>query len=320
MAAKAALGLARPTRRENRIPATLMRPFVVVVTDELRNGVPKVPVSQRDQPVEALFLDGADEAFGMGIRVRSAVRRLNYAHTRRCELVPDRVSPLGVAVADQDPASRQGAVVCSDHGSRSLMHEQRVRMAGRAENLHPSGRQVDDEEGVVRDQAAQGPDLRGEEVSTRDGAPVSAQERLPGGRAPWHGWQSVGLEDACNRRTSDAVPDVCQRALDPGVAPRRILSRHPHDKRLDLAQHACPPRRAPRIRPLSSDQLATPAEERVRRDQGCDRSQARASQSVRRHRETVARSRRGGAFAAPGEREVSGSRRSGTASVSRCCT
>ena len=76
---------ARPTWRENRVPAPLMRPFVVVVTDELRNGLPKVPVSQRDQPVESLFLDGADEPFGMGIRVRSAVRRLDDAHARRCE-------------------------------------------------------------------------------------------------------------------------------------------------------------------------------------------------------------------------------------------
>ena len=68
-----------------------MRPFMVVVTDELRNGLPKVPVSQWDQPVEAFFLDGADEALGMGIRVRSAVRRLDDAHATRRELVPDRV-------------------------------------------------------------------------------------------------------------------------------------------------------------------------------------------------------------------------------------
>jgi hypothetical protein len=52
--------------------------------------------------------------------------RVADAHARRCELVPDCVSPRRVAVADQGKVFRQGAVARSDYGSRGLMHDDRI--------------------------------------------------------------------------------------------------------------------------------------------------------------------------------------------------
>src|SRR5215207_1146910 len=41
-----------------------------------------------------------------------------------------------------------------------------------------------------------------------------------------------------NRGSGDAMPEVIQGTLNPAVAPRRILTRHPNDQLPDLAEHA----------------------------------------------------------------------------------
>ena len=74
--------------------------------------------------------------------------------------------------------------------------------------------------------------------------------------------------------------DVLQRALDPRVAPRRILCSHPHDQRPDLEEHASPTA-CSNVRPRPGNQLAMPPQQRVgRRDRG-DVPQGRTADSVR---------------------------------------
>ena len=48
-----------------------------------------------------------------------------------------------------------------------------------AEDLHAAGREIDDEDGVVRDETLPGPDFGREEIGPSDAAPVRVQERLP---------------------------------------------------------------------------------------------------------------------------------------------
>ena len=50
-----------------------------------------------------------------------------------------------------------------------------------------------------------------------------------------------GVQDARDRRTTDAVAHVLQRALNPRVAPRRILGRHPNHQRSKMCLQASAP-------------------------------------------------------------------------------
>src|SRR5262245_11096276 len=59
------------------------------------------------------------------------------------------------------------------------------------------------------------------------------------------------------------MPEVLQRALDPPVAPRRILSRHPHCQLADLGEDAGPSDAASGRRPFPRDELAVPSQNRL---------------------------------------------------------
>jgi hypothetical protein len=64
------------------------------------------------------------------------------------------------------------------------------------------------------------------------------------------------------------MTDVLERAMDPWVAPRRVVRRHPHDQLTDLEQDTTPAG-SPGIRPLAGNQLAMPPQQGVwRRDRG----------------------------------------------------
>ena len=64
----------------------------------------------------------------------------------------------------------------------------------------------------------------------------------------------------------DPMVEILERALDPCVAPTRIVSRHADHEATDFHMHAGSPRPRRRIRPLARDQFAVPPENRVRRD------------------------------------------------------
>src|SRR5262245_52273096 len=76
------------------------------------------------------------------------------------------------------------------------------------------------------------------------------------------------------------MANVAQRALDPRIAPRRIVSRHPHDELTNLEQDTAPSR-SPAVRPLPRDQLTVPPKQSVRRRNRGDLPQDRTADSVR---------------------------------------
>ena len=84
-----------------------------------------------------------------------------------------------------DPDRKSRPAVAHDtrlrHRQRpdDLLHEQRLRMRRGSENLYAAGREIDDEDGVVRDETLPGPDFCREEIGPSDAAPVRLQERLP---------------------------------------------------------------------------------------------------------------------------------------------
>ena len=69
----------RPLGIEDLIPATLMRPFVVVVRDEVRYGLSKVALSERNDPIQTLLFDRTHEPLGVRVRIRRTIQRLDDA-------------------------------------------------------------------------------------------------------------------------------------------------------------------------------------------------------------------------------------------------
>src|ERR1700676_3214500 len=61
------------------------------------------------------------------------------------------------------------------------------------------------------------------------------------------------------------MSDVLQSAVDPGVAVRRVLFRHPHHEPPNFHDHARTTRPARCIRPFPGDRLAMPPQNRVGR-------------------------------------------------------
>jgi hypothetical protein len=99
---------------------------------------------------------------------------------------------------------------------------------------------------------------------------VCAQERAPSRRslAPW--WEAFGFEDARDRGTCDAMPDVLQRSLNSRVPPPRIIGRHPHHEAPNLLSHARSPLAAARVRPFPGHQLPMAAKNGVGCDKRCE--------------------------------------------------
>jgi hypothetical protein len=96
--------------------------------------------------------------------------------------------------------------------------------------------------------------------------PMSAQERAPRHRPLTARRNTLFPQDLGDCRSGHPMAEVLERALDPRVAPARIVGRHPDRETAYLHLHAGSPRPRRRARPLSRDQRTVPPENRVRRD------------------------------------------------------
>jgi hypothetical protein len=84
-----------------------MWPFAVIVGDEVGHGLSEVALPERHDPIETLFLDRAHEPFGVRIRIRCAIRRVDDVHPRVGEEFPYGTTPRRIPVADEDAVSQK---------------------------------------------------------------------------------------------------------------------------------------------------------------------------------------------------------------------
>jgi hypothetical protein len=197
----------------------------------------------------------------------------------------ERRAPFGISIADQDPVAPEDTVIRAGQHTSDLEHEGVIRMRRRSHQMHASRLQLDDKERVVRDQTADGPQLGGKEIRRGDRAPVGGQKRAPGHRPLRNGANPVGLQDRGDRGSGDAMPEVRQGTLDPAVAPRRILTRHPDGQLADLAKHARSSDASSLSGPFTGDELPMPSQDGVRRDQRRHLTQDVSSEAVPVHGE-----------------------------------
>src|SRR6478672_7334897 len=116
---------------------------------------------------------------------------------------------------------------------------------------------------------------------------MRAKKCLPRRRPLWHGRQTVSLQDSCDRRATDTMSDVLQRALAARVAPGGILLRYPNDEPLDFRQDAATSQSCG-VRPFPRDQLPVPSENRVGRDDRRDLTEPAAAHPVSVHGQPTA--------------------------------
>jgi hypothetical protein len=77
----------------------------VVVPEISRQDCGQVSVAEDEDPVGAFAADGADPAFGDGVRARRAYRCTDDLHLFRGEHGIEAGDELGVAIPDQEPQS-----------------------------------------------------------------------------------------------------------------------------------------------------------------------------------------------------------------------
>ena len=149
------------------------------------------------EAVEEFAADGADEAFGDRVRLRCPHRRRDDSDVDGGEDGVEGGGELGVAVADEEPEASVGVVEVHQQVAGLLGEPGAGGVGGDAQDVHPPGGVLDDEEDV---EAAQGDGVEVEQVAGEDGvglrsrncAQVGPARRGAGSiPAPWRIVQTV---------------------------------------------------------------------------------------------------------------------------------
>ena len=119
--------------------------------------------------------------------------------------------------ADSAAVSVEHALVRSGELAHDLAYEGLVWMRRGADDRDASRVQLDHKQRVVRDQAADGPDLRGEEVRGQHCVPMRPQEGLPRGGSLAARRDPLRLEDRGDGGPCHVMIQILQRALDARV-------------------------------------------------------------------------------------------------------
>jgi len=145
-------------------------------------------------------------------------------------------TPLRIAIADQDVTVAYDTRAVTRHLPQRLHDEALVRIRRAAEHMDTARVQLNDEGGVVGHQPTRRPHLGREEVGGDQRWPVRLQECTPCHRTlPTRG-DAVCVENARDRRPSNAMAEILQGSLDSRVAPRGILRRHAHHQCTEMSR------------------------------------------------------------------------------------
>nr|WP_275942121.1 hypothetical protein [Haliangium ochraceum] len=226
-------------------------------------------LAEQDELVEALALDGANEALGVGVEVGAAWRQADRLDPAGREELAEGSGVERVAVHDEVPLAEEKAVVGVEEVPGDLQHRGTVRLAHDAGDLDAARVEFDDEEDVEADEADGRKRLDRREVAGGHGLPVGAQEGLPRGALGTYrrGVETMGFEKRGDGRAADVMAEVAERVADACVAPAGVFSCHAHEKRLNLAGGLRASERAfGAAVVLLGDEVAISAQDRVGRD------------------------------------------------------
>ncbi len=277
-------------RSDELVPYPLMATLRIVMSAVIREGAVKRSGAEKYHAPEALILHRLHEPLRDGVTIRSLGWAAHDFDTGVLQDLSEPICEVGVTVQDEKPSVPKEATFGVGEDVRDVGHEHPVRVHGGGDDLDGPGRMVDHEEGMMRHQPAERPDLGREEVRGEDGRRMRLQEGPPRGSlaAVWGGIDPVPTEDVAHGVRRHGVTEVGKRALDPVVAPCRVFLGHPDDvagDRLHLLRIAVA---AGRERPFLRDEISMPSKDGVGTDQGGDAGEERASQGMTTHGEAAA--------------------------------
>jgi hypothetical protein len=116
--ANRSLATGLPKRLNQRVTNALVVSLSMVVGHELGHRPAKMPFPQRDDAIEALFLDRPNEPLCVGVAVGCSEWRANDPDSFLFEEFQHGTTPLPVAVTDQDGTADQYTV----NGIRQVTH------------------------------------------------------------------------------------------------------------------------------------------------------------------------------------------------------
>ena len=197
----------------------------VVVLDVLPKHCREVARSTDQEVVEAFAAQGADEAFGDGVRPRCSDRGAEDADVGAGEHGVEGGGELAVPVADQE-LELLGAVAEIQQEVAGLLSDPGAGgVGGDSGEVHAAAAVLDHDEDVV---AAEEDVVDVREVHGEDRSGLRGQELSPGRPGPVRrGVDPGGLQDRPHGGGGDRVAEPDQLALDASIAPPRVLPGQP---------------------------------------------------------------------------------------------
>jgi hypothetical protein len=184
-----------------------------------------VSLAEDQHPVGDFGAHRQDDAFGEAVRPRAAWRDLDHLDARIRQHRIERGRELTGPIADEELGNTLAEV--HDEVAGLLGGPGSVGIAGHAQHVQVAVVDLEGEQDVEPLQCHRAVDV--EEVHGQHRRGLGAQELAPAGvgvsrrrrRGP------VAAQDPTDRRGADGVAEFEQFALDPAVAPARVLPRHP---------------------------------------------------------------------------------------------
>src|SRR6266511_5090861 len=242
-----------------------VRAMLVEMPDVSDEHVVEVAAADNQQSIEALATDAADPALGVCSRLGRPYRRLNHTDALGAEDLVEITSELAVAVADEKPRPDAFVAKLHEQVARLLGHPAAVRVGRDPGEVDAPGRKLYEEQHV---EALQEERVDGKEVALQDARRLSPQELAPVLLEPLRSrLDSCLLQNRPDGACGQVDPETDQLALDPPVAPARVLPRQAHHELTHLNASRWASGMPMRIRPAARNQLAMPTQDRRRRDE-----------------------------------------------------
>ena len=162
----------------NTRPQRHMRARGVVMSDPRFESAPQLGFRQRDQPVQALPANCADDSFADRIRLRAARRGFQYLNSELADRLVEMTREDGVSIVEQESVW----LSVPDHLPQLLQGPGRSRMRGDVAMDQAAAAVLDDHEYI---QHAERRCDRDEEIAGDDSLRVQAQEGRPAKVAFW---------------------------------------------------------------------------------------------------------------------------------------
>jgi hypothetical protein len=128
--------------------AGLVRAMPVVMAAVLSQDRAQVPFAVDEHPVGALASCGAYPSLGITVRSRRPRRDLDWRHALAGEDRVKGAGELGVAVPDQEPEGAGPITEVHEEVTSPLGGPRAVRVCCHAEDMHPPGSDLHDEQDV----------------------------------------------------------------------------------------------------------------------------------------------------------------------------